>query len=92
MPWLKKSLGIHHVKIAHARLGEDFKIKTSLTYFLQVRTSVNEEGQLIATPNAGRGSGDHANLLSSDAFLELPANTFHFKKGEVFKLISFRSY
>lgn len=91
VPWLKKSLGFDKLQTAQAILTDDFNIKTSLTYFLQVKTTVDEEGKLIATPYVGRGSGDHANLLSSDAFLELPANTFNFKQGEVFELISFRN-
>jgi len=91
VPWLKKSLGLSQVKTVKARLSEDFNIKTSLTYYLQVKTSIDQDGQLLATPNVGKGSGDHANLLSSDAFLELPGNTFEFKKGEVFKVISFRN-
>ena len=90
VPWLHKSLGLKIGQETKAVLGQDFHIKTSLTYFLQVRTAINERGQLTAFPKVGRGSGDHANLLISDAFLELPGNTFDFKKGEVFKLISFR--
>ena len=44
----------------------------------------------MAPAKVGRGSGDHANLLEADAFLELPGDTFDFGKGEVFNLISFR--
>jgi molybdopterin molybdotransferase len=91
VPWLRRSLKI---KMTHEKkdiLGKDFSIKTIFTYFLQVETSIDENGQVIATPKVGKGSGDHANLLSSDAFLELPGNSFEFKKGRVFNLISFRN-
>ena len=90
IPWIKKSLHLTPVMASKAVLSEDLSIKTSFTYFLQVNTSIDENGMLLATPNIGQGSGDHANLLSSDAFLELPANICTFRKGEVFNLISFR--
>ena len=90
VPWLKQSLGLESVKQSKAILTEDFHLKTGLTYFLQVSTEINAAGHMTATPKVGRGSGDHANLLESDAFLELPGNTFDFKAGEVFKLITFR--
>ena len=91
VPWLKKSLGNYEVNIQKAILSENFNTATRLTYFLQVSTSINEKGQLMAIPKIGQGSGDHANLLISNAFLELPGDTFSFKKGEVFNLISFRN-
>ena len=90
VPWLKKSLGVSKHLTEKAILAEDLEIKTALTYFLQVKTELNDKGQLMAIPKVGKGSGDHANLLESDAFLELPANTYQFQKGEVFKLIPYR--
>jgi len=90
VPWLMKNLGLEGKSRWRAILGQDFNIKTSLTYFLQVAASVDPEGILIANPVVGKGSGDHANLLSSNAFLEMPASTFQFRKGEVFELIPFR--
>ncbi len=91
VPWVKNALGMKVTVDKKALLSEDFNIKTGLTYFLQVYAKIDEFGKLIAFPNVGRGSGDHANLLNSNAFLELPGNTFEFKKGEVFPLIPFRS-
>jgi molybdopterin molybdotransferase len=90
LPWLRKSLGVKDIIERKAVLSMDFSLKTNLTYFLQVKTHINYEGRIIATPVIGRGSGDHANLLVSDAFLELPGNKSNFKKGEVFNLIPFR--
>ena len=91
VPWLKRSLGIQSIKQPKAVLAEDFKIKTNLTYFLQVNVMINENGNLMAYPKVGKGSGDHANLLVSNAFLEMPGNSFEFRRGEVFNLISFRN-
>ena len=72
-----------------AILTEDFYFKPQLTYFLQVRIN-HSEGKLYATPVKGKGSGDLANLVDSDAFLELPDDRSNFTKGEVFPIINFR--
>lgn len=88
LPWLYKSLGINQ-KVQNAVLDGDFTFKPSLTYFLQVKISVNN-GKILATPVTGKGSGDLANLLKADGFLELPAHKDIFKKGEVYPLINFR--
>ena len=76
---------------SYAVLAEDFKFKPDLTYFLQVRTSFDAEtGRLMAIPVEGHGSGDLANLVDADAFLELPREKDKFKKGKVFPLIFYR--
>ncbi len=90
LPWLKRCLGVKDIIERKAVLSMDFSIKANLTFFLQVITHIDYDGRLIATPVMGRGSGDHANLLVSNAFLELPAGKNNFKKGEVFNLIPFR--
>ncbi len=89
-PWIKMALGLQPSNVRKAILADDINIKTSLTYFLQVSTSMSDDGRIMAMPNVGRGSGDHANLLTSDAFLELPGEKSEYKKGEVYNLISFR--
>jgi molybdopterin molybdotransferase len=89
LPWLRQGLGLVPVEEKHAVLDEDFEFKPALTYFLQVRL-VNRKGTLYAIPEAGNGSGDLANLTLNDAFLELPADRAHFKKGEVFPYLRFR--
>ncbi|MEQ9169232.1 MAG: molybdopterin molybdotransferase MoeA [Fulvivirga sp.] len=86
--WLYSSLGID-LKPEYAVLSEDFNFKKELTYFLQVKVS-NESGKLMAMPVAGQGSGDLANLISADGFLQLPADRSLFKAGEVFPFIRYR--
>jgi len=44
----------------------------------------------MAQPVEGKGSGDLANLVDADAFLELPRGRDHFAAGEVFPLIYYR--
>ena len=90
-PWLRKSLELEPMGYSYAVLAEDFKFKPDLTYFLQVRTSFDAEtGRLMAIPVEGHGSGDLANLVDADAFLELPREKDKFKKGKVFPLIFYR--
>jgi len=88
LPWLQETLGLDtHAK--YAVLAEDFAFEPELQYFLQVKTTMAADGRLIASPLAGNGSGDFANLADTDAFLELPADRIDFEAGEVFRLWSF---
>lgn len=89
MPWLEKCLGITPVK-AYAILDTDFSFKPQLQYFLQVKLQFNELGQITATPVEGNGSGDYANLLDADAFMELPAERNNFNKGEAYPIWPFK--
>lgn len=89
-PWFQKSMGLSSENTMKAVLGEDLGFKPSMTYFLQVALR-NEEGILVAYPQKGNGSGDLVNLVKSDAFMELPADTTEFKKGNVYPVILYRN-
>ena len=89
--WLKASLGLATPTPLYAVLASDFTFTPALQYFLQVALSVNENAQIIATPVEGNGSGDFANLVDSDAFMELPAERNNFMKGEVFRAWPFKN-
>ena len=88
-PWLVRSLG-GQIERKTAVLTKDFSFKPPLTYFLQVNIQ-NEKGQLLATPKAGGGSGDFANLKDVHGFIELPAEESEFKAGQVFDYYPFRT-
>lgn len=88
-PWLNYSLKGALEALNYAVLDRDFVFKPPLTYFLQVQLK-NERGLISASPIAGNGSGDLANLTQNNAFMELPSNRSEFKKGEVFPVISYR--
>jgi molybdopterin molybdotransferase len=90
IPWLNASLGLKQEGQIYASLGQDFDFSASLTYFLQVQLKINEEGQLVALPLEGHGSGDFANLANSQAFMELPSGVNHFKKGERYRIWSYK--
>lgn len=88
LPWLWKSL---HAEMPEQKaiLAEPYTFHPPLNYFLQV-TIKNEQGKLLAYPKTGEGSGDFANLVEVDGFLELPHDRNHFQSGEVFDFIRFR--
>lgn len=89
VPWYKRSAGLPEQKL-YAVMDSNISFEPRLQYFLQVKLSVNEQAQLVATPAEGNGSGDLANLAEADAFLELPAELNNFKKGDVFRAWPFK--
>lgn len=88
-PWYYRSVGLP-LQNNQAVLTEDFYVRPDLTYFLQVKLQ-QKEGLFLATPISGKGSGDLANLIEADAFLELPSDKSNFTKGEVFPVLTYRS-
>jgi molybdopterin molybdotransferase len=89
LPWLRASLGVAPAALLYAVLDGDIDFPHPLQYFLQVKLCSNEQGQLLAKPIAGNGSGDFANLVDTDAFMELPKERNNFKKGEVYRIWRF---
>ena len=90
IPWLESSLGIASRSSLYAVLHADFTFQPPLQYFLQVKLSISDSGQLLATPLEGNGSGDFANLIEAGAFLELPAELSEFRRGEVYRVWPFK--
>lgn len=89
-PWLQHCLGQQSEAPVYAQLASDFTFKPPLTYFLQVKLAFTPAGVLTAIPYKGGGSGDLANLVDADAFLELPADETHFSKGRTFRVWKYR--
>lgn len=90
-PWYWKSTGIETDQYQEAILDCDYEFSKPLTYFLQVKLATTH-GVVYATPETGNGSGDLANLINADAFLELPQDRSTFTKGESFRVIPFRNF
>lgn len=88
--WYYKSVGLE-IQEETAILGEDVNFKPNLVYFLQVKLA-SENGNLVAFPIKGNGSGDLASLVKTDAFIQLPNDKIEFKKGEVYPIINYRSF
>ena len=91
-PWLLSTLGSDPIPPLYASLLQACEFAPKLTYFMQVQTHLNEWGQLGAIPLEGGGSGDHANLLECNGFLELPCEKDRFWVGEVYPFIPFRNW
>jgi molybdopterin molybdotransferase len=83
-------MNLEPFRYRYVALAEDFTFKANLQYFLQAKLSYLPSGMITATPLAGRGSGDLANLVDADGFLELPAEKTVFLKGEVYGFIGYR--
>ncbi len=90
IPWLEQCIGLHTWAQPTAILQEDFTFKPDLTYFLQVKVGYDELGRILAHPVEGHGSGDLANLVDADAFLQLPRGRDLFQSGEAFPLFFYR--
>ncbi len=88
LPWLKASWKMTP-KVYYAQLGEDLRFPFQLQYFLQVSLETSLQGEWIAKPIIGNGSGDFSGLVESNAFMELPLERNEFKKGEVFPVWPF---
>jgi molybdopterin molybdotransferase len=84
LPWLEASIGLSSQK-TYAILSENFSFTPALQYFLQVQLK-NENGKIFATPFEGNGSGDFANLLNTQAFMELPMEQNNFAKGKIYRI------
>jgi molybdopterin molybdotransferase len=92
IPWMQHIQGAK-VPSKYACLAENFEFKPELSYFLQVKLKGGStDGQILAYPVQGKGSGDFSNLVDVDGFIELPAHKTEFLKGEVFPLYSFRYF
>lgn len=90
LPWLEASLGFPSVPPSFAILEKPVRFEPPLLYFMQVQLKQDEQARVWATPLEGHGSGDFANLLDTDAFLELPLERTEFGAGEVFRVVRFR--
>ena len=89
-PWLQKCLHLPNDNRPFAALTDSFFFKPDLTYFLQVKLQYHRDGRTLAQPVEGNGSGDLANLVDADAFMELPHERDEFYKGEVFPIYIYR--
>ncbi|PHN03029.1 molybdopterin molybdotransferase MoeA [Flavilitoribacter nigricans] len=87
--WLETSLGISEEK-PRAQLSREVSFRPDLNYFIQVKLRSAADGNLLADPVEGHGSGDLANLVDADAFLMLPRGKDHFAAGEAYPVWSFR--
>jgi len=87
--WWRTSIGAPLLSVV-ATLEEAVDFRPPLTYFVQVRLYRDSNGKLFAKPLQGHGSGDFANLVDTDAFMELPKGKSRFEAGEVYPIWQYR--
>lgn len=88
--WLQQSLLGAQPSPTYAVLEKAVDFKPDLTYFLEVSLRYTKKGELMATPKRGNGSGDLANLVEADAFMELPRGQDHFAAGLAYPVYRYR--
>ncbi len=88
--WLNLCLGVKNRRSIFAILGDNVNFKPDLTYFLGVKLEQGNNAEIIAQPIKGNGSGDLANLVNIDGFLELTRGLDFYPKGTKYKFIKFR--
>lgn len=87
MPWLAESTKLK-TRPASVVLTTDHHFEPLLTQFIPVRTKVID-GQLVATPIHGNGSGDFTQLIGADGFIELHEESTTFNKGESYPFYAY---
>jgi molybdopterin molybdotransferase len=91
IPWLKESLGLAHAIQPKVKLLKSIVFNAPLTFFVPVKLTANPETTILeAYPLLGNGSGDFANLLDADGFIELPENENEFQAGHFFTFWPFK--
>ena len=91
IPWLKESLGLEHAIQPKVKLLKSIVFNAPLTFFVPVKLTANPETTILeAYPLPGNGSGDFANLLDADGFIELPENENEFQAGHFFTFWPFK--
>jgi len=90
LPFLRKSMGMDALQPHYVVLAEPISFLPELTYYVPSKISYSTDGKLLANPLPGHGSGDLANLVDADGFLELPPNQSTFTAGAVFPFILYR--
>ncbi|MFZ4426471.1 MAG: molybdopterin molybdotransferase MoeA [Saprospiraceae bacterium] len=90
LDWLNLCLEAPPIPRPLAVLTHDVPFKPDLTYFPEVRLSYSAQGQILATPVIGNGSGDFSNLAEAEAFIELPRGKNLYRAGEVYPVYLYR--
>ncbi len=85
--WLQISLGFNKEESHFAVLSEDVTFKPDLHYFLPVHFSTTPDGQVVAKPYPGNGSGDFINLRQTNGLMELPRGKHLFRKAESYLVL-----
>jgi molybdopterin molybdotransferase len=83
LPGLAHASGLSPEVPRLAALTAPVTFKPKLAYFLPVKLTSGDRGELLATPDPSNTSGDFAGLVGTDGFVELPAQLAEFPAGYV---------
>lgn len=87
LPALSHSLGIPKPSsFPFAILTKEVEFSLPLTYFLPVKISYSERGEIWADPRSVNGSGDFVTLTESDGFIELEESRSLFPAKKAYPL------
>jgi molybdopterin molybdotransferase len=82
----KAKLNLNQSGQQHAILTQKIEFKKKLTMFIPVTIEYNSQGQTLATPVKGNGSGDFYSLAKTDGFLELSEEKEVFLSGDAYPI------
>ena len=83
LPFIKRKMSLNQINYK-VNISEETYFKSSLTYFMQAKVHQTIEGQLVAKPYPGNGSGDLTNLCEINAFVELPQEDEKFTTNKLY--------
>lgn len=83
LPFIKLKMSLNQINYK-VNVSEETYFKSSLTYFMQAKVHQTLEGQLVAKPYPGNGSGDLTNLCEINAFVELPQEDEKFTTNKLY--------
>ena len=83
LPFIKLKMSLNQINYK-VNVSEETYFKSSLTYFMQAKVHQTIEGQLVAKPYPGNGSGDLTNLCEINAFVELPQEDEKFTTNKLY--------
>lgn len=83
LPFIKLKMSLNQINYK-VNVSEETYFKSSLTYFMQAKVHQTMEGQLVAKPYPGNGSGDLTNLCEINAFVELPQEDEKFTTNKLY--------
>lgn len=83
LPFIDKQQGFKRIHFK-CKVDQEVNFKSPLTYFMQASVYEGIDGNLIATPFLGNGSGDLTNLAEVNAFVALPANHENFNTHDFY--------
>lgn len=88
IPALRQASGMPPSRVIYVRLAASLRTHASLTCFIPVALTYDEQGRAMAQPVPSATSGDFASLARTDGIIELPPRTDPHPVGHVAPFLS----